>query len=133
VGNYTSTGQFEQNLTRDSLSPCPELSLLKKVYNIDPLHLFVTAGIVRVPAEENVNDLAKDFVDFGIDLSRLSLVPDLDESRLDLENLDSKLPKEVDRLNPSFSDGNNQKISTDENSESGFKVIKPLTSSLTVG
>ena len=40
------------------------------------IQFFVTTGIVRIPAEEKESAVFKDFLDFGIDLSRISLEPD---------------------------------------------------------
>ena len=40
------------------------------------IQFFVATGIVRIPAEEKESAVFKDFLDFGIDLSRISLEPD---------------------------------------------------------
>ena len=40
------------------------------------IQFFVETGIVRIPAEEKESAVFKDFLDFGIDLSRISLEPD---------------------------------------------------------
>ena len=40
------------------------------------IQFFVATGIVRIPAEEKESAVFKDFLDFGIDLFRISLEPD---------------------------------------------------------
>ena len=40
------------------------------------IQFFVATGIVRIPAEEKESAVFKDFLDFGIDLSRISHEPD---------------------------------------------------------
>ena len=40
------------------------------------IQFFVATGIVRIPSDEKESAVFKDFLDFGIDLSRISLEPE---------------------------------------------------------